>query len=75
MLVQSDGIARAGYAIRERSTGNIVLAEICEEETDAYEIRRAMAHHQPHRGEWVVVPVIITVTEASTAEMTKYDRI
>ena len=75
MLVQADGIARAGYAIKERSTGNIVLTEICDEETSAYELQRAMAEKQPHRGEWVVVPVVITVTEASKVEVTKHDRI
>jgi len=61
MLTVADGKQRAGWALQEARTGNINLAEICESEAAARELRRVMKIRQAHRGEWTVVPVLLTV--------------
>lgn len=61
MIVEADGLPRVGWALQDTLTKRINLAEICEDEESAYALLRVMKIHQPHRGKWKAVPVMITV--------------
>jgi hypothetical protein len=39
----------------------LVLSDVCGSEREALELRKAQMVHQPHRGAFGVVPVLVTV--------------
>lgn len=63
MIVYTDGMEWAGWALREQGTEQIALADVCPTEREALELRRQMKIRQAHRPMMDVVPVRITVTE------------
>lgn len=63
MLVQTDGMEWAGWAMKDPGSDQIALSDVCETEREALELRRQQKIRQPHRGWMDVVPVRITVTE------------
>lgn len=69
MLTVADGKQRTGWALQSARTGNINLAEICESEGAARELRRTMQVRQAHRGEWKVVPVVISIERARSGSI------
>ena len=63
MLVYTDGMEWAGWALREQGTEQIALTSVCDTEREALELSRQMRIRQSHRPAHDVVPVRITVTE------------
>lgn len=63
MLVYTDGLEWAGWALREQGTEQIALSSVCDTEREALELRRQMKIRQPHRPMMDVVPVRITAVE------------
>ena len=64
MIVLGDGVQRSAWALQEVRTGRILLAEICEDADAAHRLLAGMRRHQPHRGLWRVVPVVLKVLAA-----------
>jgi hypothetical protein len=60
MLLRADGKERLAYALAGRD-GVLVLSDVCGSEREALELRKAQMVHQPHRGAFGVVPVLVTV--------------
>jgi hypothetical protein len=63
MVVYTDGMEWAGWALREQGGDQIRLATVCDTEREALELRRQMRIHQPHQPPHDVVAVRITLTE------------
>lgn len=63
MIVYTDGMEWAGWALREQGAEQIALAHVCDTEREALEMRRQMKIRQSHRPAMDVVPVRITVVE------------
>jgi hypothetical protein len=63
MIVYTDGMEWAGWALREQGSEQIKLADVCDTEREADELRRQMRIRQSHRPPHDVVAVRITVTE------------
>lgn len=63
MRVPVDGIAWAGWALRENDADQIDLATMCETADQARELRRQMRIRQPHRPVHELVAVRVVVTE------------
>jgi hypothetical protein len=64
MLLKTDGVQRAAWALRDPKTGIILTAHICEDEGQARKLRRAQSVHHAHLDAMDVVPILITVTAA-----------
>ena len=63
MLVYTDGLEWAGWALREQGSEQIALSSVCDTEREALELRRQMKIRQSHRPAHDVVAVRITMTE------------
>lgn len=63
MLIDTDGMEWAGWALREQGTEKISLSTVCDTEREALELRRQMRIRQSHRPPHDVIAVRITVTE------------
>lgn len=61
MLAKADGITRAGWALADPETGNLILGHISENEGDAHALRRGIQAHMPHLPPPDVVPVFVTI--------------
>jgi len=61
MLAKADGITRAGWALADPETGNLLLGHISESEEDAHALRRGFQAHMQHMPLPDVVPVFITI--------------
>lgn len=66
MVVYTDGLEWAGWALREQGSEQISLAMVCDTEREALELRRQRRIRQPHLPAVDVVPVRITVTEVKS---------
>lgn len=66
MLVYTDGLEWAGWALREQGGDQLNLAHVCDTEAAANELRKQMRIRQPHKPAMDVVPVRITVTEVKS---------
>jgi hypothetical protein len=63
MVVYTDGMEWAGWALREPGSEQIALSSVCDTEREALELSRQMRIRQSHRPSMEVVPVRVTVTE------------
>ncbi|MGC1550520.1 MAG: hypothetical protein WA777_18515 [Rhodanobacter sp.] len=63
MKIKGDGLDYPGFALKNRHTGEISLSDVCSAERVALEVRRQMNFRVPHRGQFDVVPVVVSITE------------
>jgi hypothetical protein len=52
---------RPGWALQDIETREVLLSDICTTESEAMRMRQQMMEHQPHRGTYRIVPVVVTV--------------
>lgn len=64
MIVKSDGFERPGFALKDVHTGEINLVSVCDSQREADSLLDMQRVHQTHKGRHVVVPVLVTLTEA-----------
>lgn len=61
MMMETDALPREGWALKNVATGQIHLAEICDDEDSADALLKAQRIHQAHRGRHVVARVLVKV--------------
>jgi hypothetical protein len=61
MIVKPDKLERAGWALQNMKTGEILLSDIVDTEREAQQLRQGMNLHQPHRGAHRVIPVTVRI--------------
>lgn len=61
MIVKPDKLERAGWALQNMRTGEIVISDICDTEREALDLRDRMRKHQPHRGAHRVIPITVRI--------------
>jgi hypothetical protein len=64
MMMEADACPRQGWALKNVATGQICLAEICDDEDSARMLLKAQCIHQAHRGRHVAVRVLVKVESA-----------